>query len=100
MNYTALDKAIAAFEALNQADYTEDTWHAAKNFYDAAVDMKGGAYPQNAVTVAAWKLQDSIKELIPAPASVNKPAPVEASDTALRVEKESLPQPPSPSQER
>ena len=87
VNYTALDEAIATFEALNQADYTEDTWHAVKNFYDAAVDMKGGAYPQNAVTVAAWKLQDSIKELIPAPASVNKPAPVEAGDTALRVEK-------------
>ena len=31
----------------------------------AAVSMKDGTYPQNAVTVAAWKLTDSIRDLEP-----------------------------------
>ncbi len=65
VDFTALDEAIAAFEELKDSDYTPETWHAAKNFYDAAVNMKGGAYPQNAVTVAAWKLMDSIRALEP-----------------------------------
>ena len=66
LDFAALDKAVAAFEALQEADYTPESWHAAKNFYDAAVAMKDCTYPQNAVTVAAWKLEDSIKELVPA----------------------------------
>ena len=64
VDFTALNEAIAAFEVLKEANYTPDSWRGAKNYYDAAVDMKSGAYPQNAVTVAAWKLQDSIKELV------------------------------------
>lgn len=67
VDFTALDEALAAFEKLNEADYTAETWHATKNFYDAAVAMKDGTYPQNAVTVAAWKLTDSMGELAPAP---------------------------------
>ena len=72
VDYTALNEAMTAFEALDEADYTPDTWRAAKNFYDAAVDMLGGTFPQNAVTVGAWKLQDSIKELVPVPKAVKK----------------------------
>ena len=72
VDFTALNEAMAAFEALDEADYTPDTWRAAKNFYDAAVDMLGGTFPQNAVTVGAWKLQDSIKELVPVPKAVKK----------------------------
>ena len=67
VDFTALDEALAAFEKLNEADYTAETWHATKNFYDGAVAMKDGTYPQNAVTVAAWKLTDSMGELAPAP---------------------------------
>jgi hypothetical protein len=75
VDFTALDKALTAFEALDEADYTAESWHAAKNFYDAAVAMKDGTYPQNAVTVAAWKLEDSIKELAPAPKAEKADAP-------------------------
>ena len=75
VDFTALDKALTAFEALSEADYTAESWHAAKNFYDAAVAMKDGTYPQNAVTVAAWKLEDSIKELAPAPKAEKADAP-------------------------
>ena len=87
VDYTALNEALLAFEALKEASYTADSWHVAKNFYDAAVDMKGGAYPQNAVTVAAWKLQDSMKELVPSPSANSESAPEEADVKALRVEK-------------
>ena len=66
LDFTALNEATNAFEALTEADYTPETWHEAKNFYDAAVAMRDHTYPQNAVTVAAWKLTDSIKALIPA----------------------------------
>jgi hypothetical protein len=65
VDFTALDEAIAIFEELKEAEYTAESWHAAKNFYDAAVSMKDGTYPQNAVTVAAWKLTDSIRDLEP-----------------------------------
>ena len=65
VDFTALDESIAIFEELKEAEYTAESWHAAKNFYDAAVSMKDGTYPQNAVTVAAWKLTDSIRDLEP-----------------------------------
>ena len=89
VDYTALDEAITAFEALNESHYTADTWQAAENFYNAAVDMKGGAYPQNAVTVAAWKLQDSIKELAPVSKKIRKVAIVKDTDDSkgLHVDK-------------
>ena len=63
VDYTALREAIAAVDALTPSDYTEESWHAVQNFYDAAVAMQDGTYPQNAVTVAAWKLMDSLKGL-------------------------------------
>jgi hypothetical protein len=84
VDFTALDKALTAFEALDEADYTAESWHAAKNFYDAAVAMKDGTYPQNAVTVAAWKLEDSIKELAPAP-KAEKVAPPAAKNSRLKL---------------
>jgi hypothetical protein len=84
VDFTALDKALTAFEALSEADYTADSWHAAKNFYDAAVAMKDGTYPQNAVTVAAWKLEDSIKELAPAPKAEKADTPA-AKNSRLKL---------------
>lgn len=66
VDYTALLEAIATVDALDPADYTAESWHPVQNFYDAAVAMQDGTYPQNAVTVAAWKLLDSLKELAPA----------------------------------
>jgi hypothetical protein len=66
LDFTALDTATTAFEALDETAYTPETWREAKNFYEAAVAMRDCTYPQNAVTVAAWKLEDSIKALVPA----------------------------------
>lgn len=63
VDFSALDEAIAKVEALNPADYTEESWRVVQGYYDAAVAMKDGTYPQNAVTVAAWQLEDRIKEL-------------------------------------
>ncbi len=65
VDFTALDEAIAAFGRLKETNYTAESWRAAANYYRAALDMKDGHYPQNAVTVAAWKLMDSIRELQP-----------------------------------
>jgi hypothetical protein len=65
LDFTALDEAIAAFEARKESHYTAESWRAAKNFYEAALDMKNCTYPQNAVTVGAWKLMDSIRDLVP-----------------------------------
>jgi hypothetical protein len=84
VDFTALDKALTAFEALSEADYTAESWHAVKNFYDAAVAMKDGTYPQNAVTVAAWKLEDSIKELAPAPKAEKADTPA-AKNSRLKL---------------
>ena len=65
LDFTALDEAIAAFETRKESHYTAESWRAAKNFYEAALDMKNCTYPQNAVTVGAWKLMDSIRDLVP-----------------------------------
>ena len=65
LDFTALDEAIAAFESRKESRYTDESWKAAKNFYEAALDMKNCTYPQNAVTVGAWKLMDSIRDLVP-----------------------------------
>lgn len=82
VDFTALNDSIAAFEELKEAHYTVDSWHSAKNYYDAAVDMKDGSYPQNAVTVAAWKLMESIRELDPiAWVEAAENAPVEPKKT-------------------
>lgn len=65
LDFTALDEAIAAFETRKESHYTAESWRTAKNFYEAALDMKNCTYPQNAVTVGAWKLMDSIRDLVP-----------------------------------
>lgn len=107
VDYTELREALATVEALNAADYTEESWHPVQNFYDAAVAMQDGTYPQNAVTVAAWKLMDSLKGLVPAereiPAtegdemllcvdSAEEPAPVktEKPKRKIRINKKKL----------
>jgi hypothetical protein len=65
VDFTALNEAISAFAELRESDYTPESWREAKGFYAAALDMRNGAYPQNAVTVAAMRLLDSIRDLVP-----------------------------------
>lgn len=65
LDFTALNEAIAVVEELNSRDYTPESWQLVQDYYDAAVAMRDCTYPQNAVTVAAWKLLDSVNELEP-----------------------------------
>ncbi len=91
LDFTALNEATAAFEALKEADYTPESWHATHNFYAAAVAMRDCTYPQNAVTVAAWKLTDSIRELVPAAWKAPEAAPEAPKKKAIRIDKGILP---------
>ncbi len=65
IDFTDLDHAISVVEELKEAEYSPESWKAVKDYYDAAVAMKDGTYPQNAVTVAAWQLLDRVRELEP-----------------------------------
>ncbi|MBO5510644.1 MAG: hypothetical protein J6B24_02820 [Clostridia bacterium] len=95
LDFTALDEAIAAFEGRKESHYTADSWKAAKNFYEAALDMKNCTYPQNAVTVGAWKLMDSIRDLvavegIPAEEAAEADAPTEKKRLLDRLDFKSI----------
>ena len=65
VDFTDLDEAIAVVDGLNESEYSSDSWKLVKDYYTAAVAMKDGTYPQNAVTVAAWQLLDRVRELEP-----------------------------------
>ena len=65
VDYTALDEAIAVVDELVESEYSPESWKMVKDYYDAAVAMKDGSFPQNAVTVAAWQLLDRVRELEP-----------------------------------
>ena len=65
VDYTNLDEAIAVVDDLIEAEYTPESWKAVQEYYEAAVAMKDGTYPQNAVTVAYWQLLDRVRELEP-----------------------------------
>ena len=73
VDYTSLDEALAVVDELVEAEYTPDSWKAVKEYYDAAVAMKDGTYPQNAVTVAYWQLLDRVRELEPIQWSLPQP---------------------------
>ena len=53
-----------ACQELNEEEYSPESWKLVRDYYDAAVAMRDGSYPQNAVTVAAWQLLDRVRELM------------------------------------
>ena len=65
VDFTALDEAIAVVDDLIETEYSSESWKAVRDYYDAAIAMKDGTSPQNAVTVAAWQLLDRVRELEP-----------------------------------
>ena len=70
-DYTKLNNAIKAFEALTESDWTADTWAVAKAKYDAAVEASEKVYTvdkQAELDAIADELTDAISKLVPAPA--------------------------------
>ena len=65
VDFSDLNHAISVVEELKKAEYSAESWKAVQDYYEAAVAMKDGTYPQNAVTVAAWQLLDRVRELEP-----------------------------------
>ncbi len=65
VNFYALDEAIALAESLVESQFTPESWQIMQDYYQAALSMKDGTMPQNAVTVAAWQLMERINELVP-----------------------------------
>lgn len=70
-DYTKLNNAIKAFEALTESDWTADTWAVAKAKYDAAVEASKKVYTvdqQAELDAFATELNAAIDTLVPAPA--------------------------------
>lgn len=70
-DYTKLNNAIKAFEALTESDWTADTWVVAKAKYDAAVEASKKVYTvdkQAELDAIADALTEAISKLVPAPA--------------------------------
>lgn len=70
-DYTKLNNAIKAFEALTESDWTADTWAVAKDKYDAAVEASKKVYTvdkQAELDAIADALTEAISKLVPAPA--------------------------------
>ncbi len=65
VDFTDLNEALAVVDELVEAEYSPESWKAVRDYYNAAVAMKDGSAPQNAVTVAAWQLLDRVRELEP-----------------------------------
>lgn len=96
VDFSELNQALDVVKGLNRVDYTPESWKPVQEYYDAAVAMLDGTYPQNAVTVAAWQLLDRVRELAPtaweAPADTPaEDAPSKFSFKGLRVDKGILP---------
>jgi hypothetical protein len=94
VDFTDLDHAISVVEELKQAEYSTESWKAVQDYYAAAVAMKDGTYPQNAVTVAAWQLLDRVRELEPVQWVMANGSPAEEAPEekkAIRVVKGILP---------
>ena len=62
VDYTALNAAIAKYEALNEIDYTADTWAAATTAYNAAKAALSST-DQATITAAAEALEAAIDAL-------------------------------------
>lgn len=70
-DYTKLNNAIKAFEALTESDWTAESWAVAKAKYDAAVEASKKVYKvdkQAELDAIADALTEAIKNLVPAPA--------------------------------
>ena len=70
-DYTKLNNAIKAFEALTESDWTAESWAVAKAKYDAAVEASKKVYTvdkQAELDAIADALTEAIKNLVPAPA--------------------------------
>lgn len=70
-DYTKLNNAIKAFEALTESDWTADTWVVAKAKYDVAVEASKKVYTvdkQAELDAIADALTEAISKLVPAPA--------------------------------
>lgn len=70
-DYTKLNNAIKAFEALTESDWTAASWATAKAKYDAAVEASKKVYTvdkQAELDAIADALTEAIKNLVPAPA--------------------------------
>lgn len=65
VDFTELNEAISTVQGLKREEYTPESWKPVQDYYDAAVAMLDGTYPQNAVTVAAWKLLEGVRGLVP-----------------------------------
>lgn len=89
VDFTDLDQAVAVVAELNREEYSAESWKAVQEYRDAALAMKDGTYPQNAVTVAAWQLLDRVRELEPVQWTLPDPTPAEPAK--LHVAKGILP---------
>ena len=70
-DYTKLNNAIKAFEALTESDWTAESWANAKAKYDAAVEASKKVYTvdkQAELDAIADALTEAISKLVPAPA--------------------------------
>ncbi len=70
-DYTKLNNAIKAFDALTESDWTAESWAAAKVKYDAAVEASKKVYTvdkQAELDAIADELTTAINALVPAPA--------------------------------
>ena len=70
-DYTKLNNAIKAFEALTESDWTAESWAVAKAKYDAAVEASKKVYTvdkQAELDAIADALTEAISKLVPAPA--------------------------------
>lgn len=70
-DYTKLNNAIKAFEALTESDWTAASWATAKAKYDAAVEASKKVYTvdqQAELDAFATELNAAIDNLVPAPA--------------------------------
>lgn len=65
VDYSALEAAIASYEALKSSDYTADSWATAASAYTAAKAALS-ATSQDDVDAAATALDNAIKALVPA----------------------------------
>ncbi|MDR0532086.1 MAG: FIVAR domain-containing protein [Oscillospiraceae bacterium] len=72
---SALNAAIDAFEAKNEADYTAASWAAAKEAYDDAVDVQGDRRAtKQQISDAAAALNSAIAALVLKPVATDKTA--------------------------
>ena len=91
VDLTDLEEALAVVDELVEAEYSPESWKAVRDCYNAAVAMKDGSAPQNAVTVAAWQLLDRVRELEPIQWAIPTEHPTQGDKMGLHVDKGPIP---------